>query len=66
MTEHEICIHRFGNDLGHRGGFEFDEGVVFGGARVAVAGEAEAGDWAELGEVGTHLVFVEAVGDASR
>jgi hypothetical protein len=38
---------------------------VFGAACDAVAGQAETGYLAELGEIGSHLMFVETVGDAS-
>lgn len=65
MPEHEVVVHCFGDDLGDGGGGEFEEGVVLGGAGGAVSREAEAGEVAELGEVGTHLGFVEAVGDAA-
>ena len=64
VSEEEVVVHCFGDDFGDGKGGEFDEGVVLGGAGGFVAGEAEAGDGAELGEVGAHLGFVEAVGDA--
>jgi hypothetical protein len=38
---------------------------VFGGASLFVPRQAEVENGAELGEVGAHLVFVEAVGDAT-
>lgn len=66
VVEEEVVVHCGGDDGGDGRGGEFEEGVVLGGAGVAGAGEAEAREGTELGEVGPHLGFVEAVGDASE
>ena len=65
MAEHDVVVHGVGDDLGHLGRGELEEGEVLGGAGFAAAREAHVVDGAELAEVGAHFVFVEAVGDAS-
>jgi hypothetical protein len=44
---------------------KLDESIVFWCTIATIAGEAEARDVAELGEVGVHLAFVKAVRDVS-
>ena len=65
MPEHKVVVHGLGDNAGDGGGLEFDEGVVARGASAFVAGEAQAGNGAELREILAHLVFVEAMGDAA-
>ena len=64
VPEEEIVVHGGDDDAGDFHGCEFYEGVVLGGAGGAVAREPEAGDGAELGEVGTHFLFVKPMRDA--
>ena len=63
MPHEQVIVHRLLHDLRYGGRRELDVGVVLGLAGAFVAGEPEAGDGPELGEVGVHLGFVEAVRD---
>jgi len=66
VAEEEVVAHRVRDDLGNVSVRELDEGVMLALAGALVAREAEASNFAKLGKIGTHLVFVEAVGDAAK
>lgn len=66
MAEEEVVVHGVRSDPGYVSVRELDEGVVLALAGALVAREAEASDFAELGKVGAHLVFIEAVRDAAE
>ena len=56
----EVVMHGLLDDLGHVAVGELDKSVVFTGACLLVARDAEAGDLAELGEVRFDLFFEES------